>query len=82
MLEWILTLPAGETRDAAALALERFELEAADASAPNEGAEELVRWLRAAGLAVGVLTRNGLQRGRARVAPLQRRSRWTTSTSS
>ena len=60
VLEWILSLPAGEKRDAAALALERFELEAADASAPNEGAEELVRWLRAAGLAVGVLTRNGL----------------------
>jgi HAD superfamily hydrolase (TIGR01509 family) len=60
VLEWILALPAGETRDAASLALERFELEAADASAPNEGAEELVRWLRAAGLAVGVLTRNGL----------------------
>ena len=61
VLEWILALPAGETRAAAALALERFELEAADASSPNEGAEELVRWLRAAGLAVGVLTRNGLR---------------------
>ena len=61
VLEWILALPAGETRDAAALALERFELAAADASAPNEGAEELVRWLRRSGLAVGVLTRNGLR---------------------
>jgi hydrogenase expression/formation protein HypE len=61
VLEWILALPAGETRDAAALALERFELEAADTSAPNEGVEELVRWLSAAGLAVGVLTRNGLR---------------------
>jgi hydrogenase expression/formation protein HypE len=60
VLEWILTLPAGETRDAAALALERFELEAAHASAPNEGAEDLVRWLKRRGLAVGVLTRNGL----------------------
>ena len=59
VLEWILALPAGETRDAAALTLERFELAAADASAPNEGAEELVRWLRSQGLAVGVLTRNG-----------------------
>jgi HAD superfamily hydrolase (TIGR01509 family) len=60
VLEWILALPPGETRDAATLALERFELEAADASAPNEGAEDLVRWLRGRGLAVGVLTRNGL----------------------
>jgi hydrogenase expression/formation protein HypE len=60
ILEWILSLPPGETRDAATLALERFELEAADASGPNQGAEELVRWLREQGLAVGVLTRNGL----------------------
>ena len=60
VLEWILALPAGERRDDAALTLERFELAAADASAPNEGAEELVRWLRDQGLAVGVLTRNGL----------------------
>jgi len=60
ILEWILALPPGEARDAAHRALERFELEAADASAPNEGAEELVRWLREHGLAVGVLTRNGM----------------------
>lgn len=60
VLEWILSLPPGATRDAATSALERFELAAADASAPNAGAEELVHWLRAQGLAVGVLTRNGL----------------------
>jgi hydrogenase expression/formation protein HypE len=60
VLEWILSLPPGETRDAATLALERFELDAAAASAPNAGAEELVHWLRRAGLAVGILTRNGL----------------------
>ena len=60
LLEWILSLPSGETRDAATLALERFELAAAETSAPNEGAEALVRRLRAEGLAVGVLTRNGL----------------------
>ena len=59
VLEWILALPAGAVRDAAAATLERFELEAADASAPNEGAEELVYRLRDAGLAVAVLTRNG-----------------------
>ncbi|HEX5640835.1 MAG TPA: HAD family phosphatase, partial [Thermoleophilia bacterium] len=60
VLEWILALPPGAARDTATLALERFELEAADASAPNEGAEDLVRWLRGHGVAVGVLTRNGL----------------------
>jgi hydrogenase expression/formation protein HypE len=60
VLEWIQALPRGEERDAAALALERFELAAADASAPNEGAEELLRRLKEDGLAVGVLTRNGL----------------------
>lgn len=59
VLEWILALPPGATRDAATLALERFELQAADASAPNEGAEDLVRWLRGHGVAVGVHTRNG-----------------------
>ena len=59
ILEWILALPPGEQRDAAGRTLEGFELEAADASAPNAGAEELVRRLRELGLAVGVLTRNG-----------------------
>ena len=43
VLEWIRELPSGAERDAAAAALERFELAAADLSAPNEGAEELVR---------------------------------------
>ena len=60
VLEWIQALPRGEERDAAALALERSELAAADASAPNEGAEALVRRLKDDGIAVGVLTRNGL----------------------
>ena len=59
ILEWILGLPPGEKREAATRTLERFELAAADAAAPNEGAEELVRWLRGRGLRVGVLTRNG-----------------------
>jgi HAD superfamily hydrolase (TIGR01509 family) len=60
ILEWMRSLPNGATRDAADVALERFELAAADASAPNAGAEELVLWLREHELAVGVLTRNGL----------------------
>jgi HAD superfamily hydrolase (TIGR01509 family) len=59
VLEWIGELAAGPARDAAAAALERFELAAADASEPNDGAEDVVRAVRAAGVAVGVLTRNG-----------------------
>lgn len=59
VLEWVLALEDGEKRAAATLALERFELDAAEAAAPNEGAEELVLWLRREGLKVGVLTRNG-----------------------
>ncbi len=59
VLEWIRELPAGSERDAALTALEQFELTSADSSEPNEGAEELVRRLRARGLAVGILTRNG-----------------------
>lgn len=60
LLEWILSLPPGEVRDAATLALERFEAEAADASAPNPGAEDVVHMLHELGLGVAVLTRNGL----------------------
>jgi HAD superfamily hydrolase (TIGR01509 family) len=59
VLEWIRELPAGPGRDAAADALERFELAAADASEPNDDVEDVVRTLRAAGLPIGVLTRNG-----------------------
>ena len=61
ILEWILALPPGEPRDRANAVLERFELDAADASRPNEGAEELVHRLRSQRLAVGVLTRNGMR---------------------
>ena len=50
VLEWIEALPAGRARDEALAALERFELSGAAASLPNEGAEELVSRLRAAGL--------------------------------
>lgn len=59
VLEWISELPPGAERDTAAAALERFELAAAAASEPNDGAEDVVRALRAAGVAIGVLTRNG-----------------------
>jgi hydrogenase expression/formation protein HypE len=38
--------------------LDRFELEGAAASRPNDGAEEIVAFIKAAGLPVGILTRN------------------------
>jgi hydrogenase expression/formation protein HypE len=60
VLEWIEALPAGSRRDDALASLERFELAGAATSAPNEGAEALLDDLRALGLKVGVLTRNGL----------------------
>jgi HAD superfamily hydrolase (TIGR01509 family) len=59
VLEWLEALPAGARRRDAFAALERFELAGAAASVPNTGAEDLVARLRAAGLKVGVLTRNG-----------------------
>jgi len=60
LLEWIEALPAGTQRETALSALERFELAGAAESEPNADAERAVRSLRAHGLKVGVLTRNGL----------------------
>jgi HAD superfamily hydrolase (TIGR01509 family) len=59
VLEYIEALPAGERRDEALAALERFELEGAARARPNAGAVEVVRGLRRRGLKVGVITRNG-----------------------
>ncbi len=57
VLEFIEGL-VGQERDAAEAALELFELQGAAGSTPNEGAVDLVRGLRDAGLRVGLLTRN------------------------
>ncbi len=59
VLEFVEALPAGERRDEALTALERFELEGAARARPNAGAGETVRGLRRRGLKVGVITRNG-----------------------
>ncbi len=59
VLEWIEALDEGPQRRDALAALERFELAGAEGSQPNAGAEALVSRLRAAGLKIGVLTRNG-----------------------
>jgi hydrogenase expression/formation protein HypE len=60
LLEWIEALPAGAQRSAALATLERFELAGAAESEPNADAERALRSLRARGLKIGVLTRNGL----------------------
>ena len=59
VLEWIEALPAGAQRADALAALARFELAAAAESEPNANAERVIRGLRAQGLKIGVLTRNG-----------------------
>jgi len=59
VLEWVQALEDEAERERAIATLERFELEAAARSRPNEGAERLVRALRSQGLTLGVLTRNG-----------------------
>ena len=58
VLEFIEELPEGPERAAAEAALELFELEGAAGSTANAGAADLIRFLREAGLRVGVLTRN------------------------
>jgi hydrogenase expression/formation protein HypE len=60
LLEWIEALPAGAVREKALASLERSELAAAAQSEPNADAERVIRGLRARGLKLGVLTRNGL----------------------
>lgn len=56
-LEFVLGLPRGERARAEEI-LERFELQGADRSEPNDGAEEEVLRLREIGLPVGIVTRN------------------------
>jgi HAD superfamily hydrolase (TIGR01509 family) len=59
VLEHVLSLEDQSGREQALAVLERFELEGAARSRSNEGAEALVHALRALGLPVGILTRNG-----------------------
>lgn len=59
VLEWIEALPSGRRRSDALASLERFELAGARSAAPNDGAESAIADLRALGLPIGILTRNG-----------------------
>lgn len=58
LLEYIEKLPAADQRQAALAAVDRFELAAAAEAQPNEGAEDLVCYLRSAGVLTGIVTRN------------------------
>jgi HAD superfamily hydrolase (TIGR01509 family) len=60
ILEYIDALADPAARAAAHDALDAFEREAARASVPNDGAEDLVLALARAGIARGILTRNSL----------------------
>lgn len=61
ILEFIAELPDPVDREERLDVVDRFELEAAAASAPAEGAAAVVRTLRKAGLLVGVVSRNSLR---------------------
>ncbi len=60
ILEFIDALGSVEARREAHRLLDDFELAAARASVPNDGAEALVRGLGRAGIACGILSRNSL----------------------
>jgi len=61
ILEFIKTLEAKRQQEDAFAVLEHFEAESALKSKPNPGAEDLIRYLRAADVPIGIITRNSLQ---------------------
>src|SRR5210317_1286737 len=58
VLEFMASIDDHAQRLEMARQLDRFELDGAAASQPNVGAEQLVASIKAAGLPVGILTRN------------------------
>src|SRR5512132_3583747 len=60
ILEFIPSLESESERRKARSILDRFEMEAAQQSCPNPGAEPLVRFLRSNGLKLGIISRNSL----------------------
>jgi HAD superfamily hydrolase (TIGR01549 family) len=61
VLEFIESLPTPHRQQEALSVLEQFERGAASNSEPNDGAEDLVLYLRSKGISVGIITRNSLQ---------------------
>jgi len=60
ILEFIQSLPAQEERDEALRILDSHEFRAAASSQPNRGAEDLLEFLRARGIRIGIVSRNSL----------------------
>lgn len=58
VLEFMAGVTDERQRGAMAQQLDRFELEAAAVSEPNTGAEQMVAYIKKAGIPVGILTRN------------------------
>ena len=58
VLEFMAGVTDERQRRAMAQQLDRFELEAAAVSEPNTGAEQMVAFIKKAGIPVGILTRN------------------------
>jgi len=58
ILEYIDALPTEAERVTKRKILADFELAAARASVPNDGAEETIRMIRGRGIGIGILTRN------------------------
>jgi HAD superfamily hydrolase (TIGR01509 family) len=61
ILEFIETLDDQIQKKKAISALENFETKAADCSEPNNGAEELLLYLRSSGINTGIISRNSLE---------------------
>jgi hydrogenase expression/formation protein HypE len=61
VLEFILNLESEKERTRAFGMLDRFEAEAARRSRPNEGAEEMLAFLRQRNLKIGIISRNSLE---------------------
>jgi hydrogenase expression/formation protein HypE len=60
ILEYIDTIDEPARKTEVILILDKAEEEAASESIPNEGAEELLLWLKAHGILIGVITRNAM----------------------
>ena len=61
ILEFIETIDNHVQKEKAIFALEKFEKKAAECSEPNNGAEELLLYLRSNGLSTGIISRNSLE---------------------
>ncbi|MGD9365575.1 MAG: HAD hydrolase-like protein [Desulfobacteraceae bacterium] len=58
VLEFIQSIAGAHERRKAMEKLDRFELDGAVRSRPNAGAQEIVAWVKAHNLSVGIITRN------------------------